>query len=400
MPYPILLGALLAIAIALPTRALDEAGTTAADPELSKALDDVKSTQPEIPEAAAPPSDAAGTGAPPARNPTQLDVLELNTGERVRGTIDRVSDGKIYFDSEEFDDIEIDWPKVSKLVSTRMHTYRAQRVGTREDDIVTGTASLVDGVLRVDTGEEIHQFTQKELISMIAGGLEEGDFWSAGLSFGLTARTGNSKQSDLTLAADLKRETALTRADLAYRGGFSSVNGNKTANNHRGTFQFDTYLTRRLYIVLPTAEVFSDKFQNVGLRATAGGGVGYDLIKWPKFFMDVGTGLAYQYTDFDSTGAGQSGTANDVAASFSTTIELDPISNVEWDTSYKLLLVMTDLDNTSHHLESVVSIEVWGPLDLDITAIWDRIESPPPNSNGITPKSNDLRMTVGLGLDF
>ena len=51
-------------------------------------------------------------------------------------------------------------------------------------------------------------------------------------------------------------------------------------------------------------------------------------------------------------------------------------------------------------LESVVSVEVWGPLDLDVTAIWDRIESPPADSAGVTPQRNDLRMTVGLGLDF
>ena len=97
---------------------------------------------------------------------------------------------------------------------------------------------------------------------------------------------------------------------------------------------------------------------------------------------------------------GEPSSENDVAATFSTTIEYDPISNVDWDTSYQLQLIATDLDKTNHHLESVVSIEVWGPLDLDVTAIWDRIERPPLDANGDRPRSNDLRLTVGISLDL
>ena len=61
---------------------------------------------------------------------------------------------------------------------------------------------------------------------------------------------------------------------------------------------------------------------------------------------------------------------------------------------------MTDPDKTNHNLTSVLSIEVWGPLDLDVTAIWDRIQKPARASDGTRPSSDDLRLTVGIGIDF
>jgi putative salt-induced outer membrane protein YdiY len=259
---------------------------------------------------------------------------------------------------------------------------------------------MVDGVVRIDTGEQVLEYQQGELVSMISGGLKESDYWSYEATLGFTTRTGNTDQTDLSAYAKIQRETALTRGFVSYRGSYGKASGDTTANNHRGQLQFDSYVTRRLFIVLPAAEVFRDTFQNIALRTTAGAGIGYDLITWPKLSWEVGTGVNFQYTDFDSSPVGEAGTSNDAAVALNTTIELDPVSNVEWDTTYKVQIVVTDLDLTNHNLTSVVSLDIWGPLDLDVTVVWDRIEKPRLDANGVRPKSNDLRTTVGLSLDF
>ena len=43
---------------------------------------------------------------------------------------------------------------------------------------------------------------------------------------------------------------------------------------------------------------------------------------------------------------------------------------------------------------------IWGPLDIDISFIWDRVNKPEPDATGVRPKSDDVRLTLGLGLDF
>ena len=81
-------------------------------------------------------------------------------------------------------------------------------------------------------------------------------------------------------------------------------------------------------------------------------------------------------------------------------LNLDPTADLEWDTTYQVSLVVTDLGQTSHHLLSVLSFDVWGPLDFDTTFVWDRIEDPAANEDGTIPESDDLRVTIGLGIDF
>ena len=58
------------------------------------------------------------------------------------------------------------------------------------------------------------------------------------------------------------------------------------------------------------------------------------------------------------------------------------------------------LDKTNYHAESVLSFDIWGPLELDLTFIFDRVENPVANADDIVPKSNDYSVTMGLGVDF
>ena len=55
---------------------------------------------------------------------------------------------------------------------------------------------------------------------------------------------------------------------------------------------------------------------------------------------------------------------------------------------------------TNHHYRSTLSFDVWGPLDFDVSFIWDRIEDPAKDNDGDQPDSNDFRLTVGIGLEF
>ena len=92
--------------------------------------------------------------------------------------------------------------------------------------------------------------------------------------------------------------------------------------------------------------------------------------------------------------------AHDAAVVASTEADFDLPRGIEWDNSYKLQLVVTDLDKTNHHAESMISFDVWGPLELDVTFMFDRVEKPVPDAGGNVPKSNDYRVTMGLGIDF
>lgn len=55
---------------------------------------------------------------------------------------------------------------------------------------------------------------------------------------------------------------------------------------------------------------------------------------------------------------------------------------------------------TTHHSEATLSFDVWGPLDFDVTTVFDRVEDPKPDSFGDLPEKNDFRLVVGLSVDL
>ena len=56
--------------------------------------------------------------------------------------------------------------------------------------------------------------------------------------------------------------------------------------------------------------------------------------------------------------------------------------------------------DTTQHGELILSIELTKVFDLDVSWIWDRVENPSPNEEGTIPKKDDLKLALGIGIDF
>ena len=84
----------------------------------------------------------------------------------------------------------------------------------------------------------------------------------------------------------------------------------------------------------------------------------------------------------------------------STVLDADLTSDVELESQYRVSIVATDLDKTHHHFELELSNDIWGPVELDVTFIFDRIEKPVADDDGVTPKSDDFRLMMGFSADF
>jgi hypothetical protein len=156
----------------------------------------------------------------------------------------------------------------------------------------------------------------------------------------------------------------------------------------------------RTSLAAPIVELYRDRVRNVDLRTTVAAGAGYELIDRPRAEWNVLGGAGYQRTDFTSIQQGKDSSVEDAALLFKTSLELDITPDVDWDTSYQIVAVVTNWDRASQHLSSVFSFEVWGPLDLDVSFIWDRIEKPAEDPDGDRPESDDLQLTVGASLEF
>ena len=161
------------------------------------------------------------------------------------------------------------------------------------------------------------------------------------------------------------------------------------------TPRFNLLLLACLVFCAPAlVEQIPDEFKNIKHRVTSGAGIGYEFIRNSFMELDLSTGGAYQFNESEN-----GDTSDDFAATFGAELDFDLPGGTELDTAYTLLVVTTDSDKTSHHFESILSVDIWGPLDLDLTFMLDRIEEPE-DDGGDQPDSNDITVMAGFSIDF
>lgn len=327
-----------------------------------------------------------------------FDWIRLTSSEWLKGDLDGMRSFELSFDSDELDDLVFDFEDVDAIVTTRMHTLVFE--ADPDPIVVTGTLAMRGDVIRIRQGGEVLSFPRSLLISIVPGQQTERDFWSGDFSLGLTARSGNTNQSDLSGLARLKREDAFTRSTLEYNGAFGRLEGDTNVNNHRANLKVDYFAWKRTYLIPIWLEGYKDELQNLSYRITPAVGVGHHLVKDPRLQWDLEAAVGYQYIEYTQAPPGESRSSGEVAGIIGTQWESDITKNLEFDGEYRLQQSFARIQDTTHHFLTTLSQDLLWNLDLDVTFVWDRNESPQQESDGSRPERNDFRLTVGLGWDF
>jgi len=322
------------------------------------------------------------------------DWARIDSGEWIKGELMVLQRKTMSFDSDEFDELEVDWEDVKILRLARPRVFRREG-----NQIYRGSGELRDGILRIRTEEgETVEVPQAEVVSITYTEDFELQHWMVKIGANLAARSGNTDQQDVGINALVRRDATFTRWENRYNGTLGRVDGKRTTNNHRASTLIDWMVTNRFFVRVPSFEFYADQFQNIDARYTVGAGVGYEPIDNDLAEFRASIGAAGQVSEFPG---GQQDT--DAAMLFSTELSLDLPRDIDFDLKYSLQLLVTDLRRTAHSTSGILSFEVWDPIDLDVGAYWDRIENPEPTvQDGVqeTPKSDDFRLTVGLSVNF
>lgn len=326
--------------------------------------------------------------------PDRFDWIQLKTGEWLKGRLKGMQDRSVDFWSEKLTDLTFDWKDIRQVRSPRTID-----VLLNDKTKVSGPVSITPDEVTID-GTPAKVVSRTELQSLTPGGAKERDYWSGDVSLGLTVQAGNTRGVQYNAQADLQRRTPATRLSLDYIGNFSRANGIESANNHRLNSEFDRWLSRRFYLIVPSFEYYKDPFQNLSSRVTAGVGVGYELIDRPNLEWAITTGPAYQQAWFDSTGPGdQTGTVVG-ALNFGSRFKWDINRRVKYLLQYRGQYTSREVGETTHHLVSTFSVDLNKRFTLDLSAIWDRISEPKAGAGGVRPEPDDFSLVAGLGVHF
>ncbi|MEN8244622.1 MAG: DUF481 domain-containing protein [Thermodesulfobacteriota bacterium] len=346
--------------------------------------------------------------SPAGSLPEGFDWIQLTSGEWLKGDLKVLYNDSLEFDSDELGLQELDWEDVQQVICHEPQSVRIEDPEAGASVLnVDGKARAVIGVLRIQ-GDKVYvetedgsvEFDRSSLVSIAPGETGELDYWAMKVTLSVDISEGNSENENYSANVTLKRRTSLTRFYFDYRGIYSETYDVKTSNSHRASSYFDIFSTRRFFWRPVFAEYFRDPFANIANRYLVGVGVGYTIIDTSRTEWLVSPGLAYMGTEFDSVEPGEDITTDTPAFVFSTEFDTELTDKIDFNALYNFYLINEDSGTYTHNAKAGIEIELTGRLDLDLSVVWDRIQDPEPDEDGIVPEKDDLYFFCGLTFEL
>lgn len=331
---------------------------------------------------------------PPTLGLDGFDWIQLKSGEWLKGHLHYVQDKSVQFESDELEDLSLKLKDIRRLHSAKpMYT----KFDGREQ--VYGTVNLSNKVVEV-IGPEQLTLSRDLLQGITPGGKREIEFWSGNLNIGLNFQSGNTKQSTLNASGELARRTPATQFLLNYLGNFGEVEGTQNANNHRINGSYDVRLSRDWFVRPVQVEYYRDQLANIAHRGTIAIGAGYYIFDRDDLEWKVAAGPGYQYTRFETVADNEADSASTPAGTLSTRFKWDITPRLTWIESYSGIFTSEQAGLYNHHVVSTLEFEIKRYLNLDLSFVWDYLQSPQIEASGNIPQHSDLRLTLSIGAKF
>jgi putative salt-induced outer membrane protein YdiY len=323
-----------------------------------------------------------------------FDWIQLKSGEWLKGHLKYVQEKTVEFDSDELEEMTLKLKDVRKIYTAkRMDVKFEGREGVRGLVVVSNDVVIVEG-------PEPLELPRDDLTGITPGGRREIKNWSGKATVGLNLQSGNTKETTLNTSAELARRTPATDFEVDYLNNYSQVNGLQNANNDRVNAAFDVRLNRRWFVRPVLFEYYHDPLANIGMRITAGFGLGYDIFNSDDLEWSVTAGPSYQYTKFETVEPGQSDSSTTPAGVLQSKFKWDITNRIKLILQYGGMVTSREAGEYTHHEVNTLEFEIKHHLNLDVSFVWDYLRRPQTEDDGTVPATSDYRLTLGLGARF
>ncbi len=323
------------------------------------------------------------------------DWLHLTSGEWLWGQLEMMRDEVVSFDSDNLDDLSIDWQDVAGIRSGRILTYVL--VDGRE---LTGTSTMLGGVLTVITPSGVKEVKRRQVHAILEGEMKELNFWSAKMAAHFKIFKGNTDQKGFGSTVIMKREAAFSRFDFKLQNNRGMVDGVETIRNHRYYGSWKIFLSRKFFVTPVQAELYSDSFKNIDSRINFGSALGYFIRRDDDVDWYVELGGSWEDTKHLSVQPGENESYSNWTIPVKTSLETDLTNSIELTAEYGLRFGLGDHGGNVHHAQLLFEFDLLGDLDFEFSFTWDRISNPKEDQEGNTPRKDDYVMAYGLSLDL
>jgi putative salt-induced outer membrane protein YdiY len=332
--------------------------------------------------------------------PGEYSWVQLDTGEWLKGEITSLYDDVLVFDSDHFDDLQIDLEDIEQILAVgEFHVTIGDAIrGDRQ--IVSGQLAMSGETVVVTREGGPREFRREDLVAITQMAEREIDRWNGDLTLGWNVRQGNSEITDFSLSAGFRRRTPISRLSLDYLGNQNTTDGVRITDSHRANLAVDRFTSTRFYWRPISAQYYKDELQNIKHQATVDSGIGYHVIDTPRTSWELQAGVGGNYLENVSVAPGEPNGEWSPVATFGSDFEYELTSWMDYELYIDLVFLEDEAGKYQHHIVSNLSTDLVGNLDLDFSVVWDRTARPQTAEDGTVPEKDDYRFVVSLAYDF
>jgi hypothetical protein len=330
----------------------------------------------------------------------KYDWLQLTSDEWLKGEFKSMYNEILEFDSDNLGLLLIDWEDVEYLQS-----YRPSSVNIEHHGSFSGVLTISGNKITIKNEHAEKEFHRDEIISFTPAANSEIDLWSVKFTLGFNIRGGNTEQTDIYSKLIAIRRNTNSKFTISYIGYISKSNVasgtlEETINNHRLFGTLDIYVTRYFFYNPINAEYYRDPFKNIDQRITVGAGLGYIVMDSSKVEWDLSAGPAIVSTKYISVLPGEDIWVDSPSLAFTTKLDTELTSAIDFIFKYNIHWLKNESGGYTHHMIATLKSEITRDLDLDISAVWDRISHPTEDDTGNLPNPDDYRLLLGVSYSF
>lgn len=219
------------------------------------------------------------------------------------------------------------------------------------------------------------------------------DFWSGTVSMNLANASGNARTTTFGAGASAERTTGVDKIVLTYSQIYSTQSTvepfGATASRISGGIRYDRNLSGKLFAFVLNSYDY-DRFLDLDLRSTVGGGLGYHAYKSARSYWDVALGLDW---DREAFGTGLVRNSAEMLVSEESSHQLSSAVQL-----FQRLSVFPNLSRRGDYrmnFDGGASFKLTKLLSWNVTLADRFLSNPLPDK-----RRNDLLLTTGISISF
>lgn len=219
------------------------------------------------------------------------DVVTLQNGDRISGTIKSKASDTVVFESQYMGEITLPWSEITSLV-----TDQSIRLKLDGDRVVSGKViPSEDGTLKLVAEDDLFETKPIPLtnITAINPVIEDGKAKiRGGINVGAASFTGNTDKKSFHADAEVIARSKNNRVTLGGALDWGEDDGTESTNNGIAYGKYDHFISDKWYAYANTSFEM-DRFQDLDLRTTLGGGMGYQFIETDRTQLSFEAGPSF-----------------------------------------------------------------------------------------------------------